>query len=281
MKHIAVLLTVYNRKESTIRCLEGVYTQIIPNNIAIDIYMTEDGCTDGTPESVKEKFPKVNIIHGNGNLYWNRGMWEAWQAAITKHSYDYFLWLNDDTFTYSNMISALLNIAEKKNNKAIIIGPTIDANGKNIHTYGGRKGKELVPLNGDIQECETFNGNIVLIPASVYNTLGCNDPYFHHSLGDLDYGLRARQKGIKIYQIGVPVGECNRHERIMNWCNPEIKLNERWRILHQPTGYPPKEVWHFNKRHYGFVKAIYYIFTTYVRCLFPNIWIKMNKANWI
>lgn len=281
MKYIAVLLTVFNRKESTIRCLEGVYTQIIPEDFAIDIYMTDDGCTDGTPESIRANFPNVNIIQGNGKLYWNRGMWKAWQAAIKTRNYDYYLWLNDDTFTYSHMIKSLLNVATKKNNKAIIIGPTIDANGKNIHTYGGRKGKNLVPLNGNLQECDTFNGNIVLIPKYVYEKIGCNDPYFHHSLGDLDYGLRARKIGINIYQLGIPIGECDRHNHIMKWCDPQIPITKRWKILHSPTGYPPREIWHFNKRHYGFVKAIYYIFTTYVRCLFPNIWIKMNKANWI
>ena len=67
---------------------------------------------------------------------------------------------------------------------------------KKIHTYGGRINKKLVPLNGKLQKCETFNGNIVLIPHYVHELIGFNDPYFHHSLGDLDYGMRANKAGI-------------------------------------------------------------------------------------
>ena len=139
----------------------------------------------------------------------------------------------------------------------------------------------LVPLNEGVQECDTFNGNIVLIPLSVYKILGTNDPYFHHSMGDLDYGMRSRKEGLKIYQLGSAVGECDRHERIMKWCDSEVSLPVRWRALHKATGYPPKEVFYFYQRHYGFCKAVFHVITTYTRCFFPSLWVKMNRANWI
>ena len=81
MKQIAVLLTVFNRKEKTLLCLKNLYQQTLPNEYRIDIYLTNDGCTDGTPEAVKEQYPQVNIINAQGNLYWNRGMHLAWQTA--------------------------------------------------------------------------------------------------------------------------------------------------------------------------------------------------------
>lgn len=121
----------------------------------------------------------------------------------------------------------------------------------------------------------------MLIPDYVYERLGFNDPYFHHSLGDLDYGMRANKAKIGIYQLGKAVGECDRHGYIMKWCNPEISLFQRWKALFHPTGYPPKEVFYFNKRHSGIVRAIVCVATTFFRCLMPKLWIKMNKANWI
>ena len=73
MKSIAVLLTVFNRKEKTLQCLGNLYKQLPIQGYSVDIYLTNDGCTDGTPEAIAQKFPEVNIIHSKGNLFWNRG----------------------------------------------------------------------------------------------------------------------------------------------------------------------------------------------------------------
>ena len=43
MKHIAVLLTVFNRKEKTLLCLKNLYQQTIPYEYQMDIYLTNDG----------------------------------------------------------------------------------------------------------------------------------------------------------------------------------------------------------------------------------------------
>lgn len=281
VKTIAVLLAVHNRRDKTLNCLQNLFSQKVSYGYEIQVYLTDDGCSDGTPETVKKNFPQVHIIKGDGNLFWNRGMWTAWNAAVKDKRYDYFLWLNDDTYTYPEMLDSLVKVSESKENKAIIVGPTVDTKERNTHTYGGRKDKKLIPLDGTLQQCDTFNGNIVLIPDYVYVRLGCNDPYFHHSLGDLDYGMRANEAGIGIYQLGMAVGECDRHGHIMKWCDPEVSLFNRWKVLFHPTGYPPKEVFYFNKRHYGIAKAMVRVVATFLRCLMPGLWIKMNKANWI
>ena len=103
MQTIAVLLTVFNRKDKTLECLKRLYSQLPINGYQVDVYLTDDGCTDGTSEAVASQFPEVHIIQGSGNLYWNRGMYAAWREAA-KNDYDYYLWLNDDTYVYSNML---------------------------------------------------------------------------------------------------------------------------------------------------------------------------------
>lgn len=74
MKRIAVLLTVFNRKEQTLLCLQRLQDQPSPEEFKIVTYLTNDGCTDGTPEAVRREFPDVHIINGDGNLFWNRGI---------------------------------------------------------------------------------------------------------------------------------------------------------------------------------------------------------------
>lgn len=276
MKNLAVILTVFNRKEKTLRCLHQL-SKIDKHGVNIDIYLTNDGCTDGTPEAVAAQFPQVVIINGNGNLFWNRGMYVAWDRAAKEKDYDYYLWLNDDTFVYDFMLVSLLNAAVETNSKAIIVGAT-QSTDKTHFTYGGRLLKGQLPKpSGKLQQIQYFNGNIVLVPKFVYMTLGNLDYYFTHSKGDFDYGMRANKAGIKMFQVGEYLGECDLHPTLDKWCDPTIPFTQRWKMLHRPNGMPPKEIYHLNLRHRGFVSAVIHYFTVYLRCVFPQLWDKRNK----
>lgn len=280
MKTIAILLTVFNRKEKTLECLKRIYGQENIEDVKVDIYLTNDGCTDGTPQVVKELFPKVNIVEGNGNLYWNRGMYTAWEEAA-KQNYDFYLWLNDDTYTYPQMIQSLLDSSQKHTDSCIIIGATQDTNHQQA-TYGGRlqNGKIPFSLYEEI-EVNHFNGNIVLIPRKVFQILGNLDYTFTHSKGDFDYGMRAKKAGIKMFQVASFLGECDLHESIDKWCDPQIPFGQRWKLLHRPNGMPPNETFHLEKRHYGIAKALFHYCTIHIRCAFPSLWIKLNKTQQI
>ena len=276
MKTLAVLLTVHNRRDKTLECLQLLYIQLPMESYQVDVYLTDDGSTDGTPEAVKEQFPDVHIINGNGNLFWNRGMYTAWQEAAKK-DYDFYLWLNDDTYVYSNMLCALLKASSVKKDMAIIVGATLSLDRKKI-TYGGRLVNGKIPTpDGILTSVQYFNGNIVLVPRYVYNKLGNLDYYFTHSKGDFDYGLRALKAGIEMYQVGECLGECDIHETLDKWCNPEVPFVQRWKMLNRPNGMPPKETFHLERRHRGLFIAIFHYITIHIRCMFPNIWIRINK----
>ena len=66
------------------------------DKIDLNVYLVDDGSTDGTSEAVKKNFPQVNIIKGDGTLFWNGGMRVAFSKAM-ESEHDYYLWLNDDT----------------------------------------------------------------------------------------------------------------------------------------------------------------------------------------
>lgn len=278
MKSIAVLLTVFNRKEKTLQCLSNLFNQEIPQGYSLDVYLTNDGCTDGTPQAVKELFPQVKIIDGDGNLFWNRGMWTAWDAASKAKDYDFYFWLNDDTFLYDEAVLKLVNTSIKYEDKAIIVGVT-ESLDKTHTTYGGRIPKKGIPeVNGEESKCVSFNGNIVLIPKYVYDSIGKMDPYYSHSYGDFDYGFTATKYNVAIYQTGTYLGACDEHPTLSTWCNPEVPLRKRWMALHRPNGQPPKEVFHFESKFLGVRKAIFHYFTTYLHCLVPQLWGVLGKA---
>ena len=103
--NIAVLLTVYNRKEKTLRCLNSLKEShsLAGSKIQYKIFLTDDGCTDGTSEALEnaELQMPMSVLKGNGSLYWNGGMINSWSAALqSEEHYDGYLWLNDDVVLY-------------------------------------------------------------------------------------------------------------------------------------------------------------------------------------
>lgn len=273
---IAVILTVHNRRETTIKCLSIISNLLLPDNCLLKIYITDDGCTDGTSEEVKNKFPNVIIIKGDGNLFWNRGMIAAWKRAA-KDDCDFYLWLNDDTMVYEDLFTSIYGLSSEKQHKSIVVG-ACEFNGR--YTYGGRNfdGTVAVPNLESAAKVKNFNGNIVWIPKYVFEKVGYLDPYYRHSWGDVDYGLRAIKLGIESYQVDHYLGSCSRHETFSKWCNPDVPLIERLKAINKPTGLAPREVFHYEKQHIGFFTAMFHFVTVYVRCFFPNIWIRLGKA---
>lgn len=248
MQTIAVLLTVHNRREKTLCCLHNLFRQQLPDGYLMDVYLTDDGCTDGTPEAIRIQYPQVRIVQGNGNLFWNRGMFKAWEAAAKAKDYDFYLWLNDDTNLSENGLTVLLNSSEQKENKSIIVGTTKSANQK-ITTYGGYANGKLVSPNGRLQLCDTFNGNCILIPKHIHNIVGNLDWTFRHAIGDMDYGYRAKHAGLKSYITPQYIGYCENNPKLPAWARKEIPLLKRIKNLYSPLGYAePIPFFHFEKK---------------------------------
>ena len=122
MVTIAVLMTCHNRKTKTLQCLRSLFEQDDLNKTySIKVFLVDDGSTDGTAKAVTTNFPMITLIKGNGELYWNRGMYTAW-ANATLVKPDCFLWLNDDSALYTDGLKNMLAAAMLTNYQAIICG---------------------------------------------------------------------------------------------------------------------------------------------------------------
>ena len=111
-KRVAVLLTCHNRKAKTLDCLASFYRAVFPAGYTFDIFLTDDGSTDGTKDAVKKLYPQITIINGSGNLFWAGGMRLAWETAMGEYSYDAFLLLNDDVMLNSRFLLNLMKTEE-------------------------------------------------------------------------------------------------------------------------------------------------------------------------
>jgi len=277
---IATIITCHNRKEKTVNCLTNLMNQDVIADIDLSIYLVDDGSTDGTGDVAKQKFPRVTALQGDGLLYWNGGMRLAFSEAM-KNDYDYYLWLNDDTFLYSDAVKLLLETSKNMKQK---IGGDVIATGtiKDIETgeviYGGRNQKsKLQPLkfillenSAEPQQCDTFNGNVVLIPRNVTKEIGnISSEFSKQHGGDFDYGLRAKYAGFESWVAPGIIGTCSSNPIEGTIFDTSLSLKERRKKMNTPRGVPPAKEWMiFAKRHAGLLWPIYWL-KTIVRVLFP------------
>ena len=87
---LAVLLTCRNRREKTLGCLRALFADKFSIPHRLDVLLLDDGSTDGTVAAISAEFPAVEIVLGDGNLFWNRAMHQLFQLALHR-GYDAYL----------------------------------------------------------------------------------------------------------------------------------------------------------------------------------------------
>ncbi|MFB2918682.1 glycosyltransferase family 2 protein [Aerosakkonema funiforme] len=286
MNHVplAILIACYNRRDQTLKCLQALYEQ----NVSCDVYLVDDASSDGTSDAVRANYPTVKLIQGKGNLFWGGGMRLAFSEAL-KVGYDYYLWLNDDTTLEADAIAKLLDthhkLASQGYPNSIVVGSTRDPVTKKP-TYGGqvrynrwrRLKFKLVEPGEQPQQCQTMNGNCVLIPAAVAEKVGNIDDAFPHQLGDYDYGLRARQKGCLVWIAPGYIGTCSRNSYSGSWKDSNQPLAKRLEKVFSLKGMEPREWKIYTKRHGGIFWYLYWIFP-YLRVIISSVFKQMDYSS--
>ncbi len=284
IKHVAILLTCFNRKHKTLEALKNLGDQEIPGDLKLDIFLVDDGSTDGTGIEVSKKYPEVNLIKGEGNLYWNQGMRLAWNKAMESYDYDFYLLLNDDTVLYLDAISRLIevekSIKDESGTTGIIVGSTMDPVTKML-TYGGNnrlsgflgKGFRFARVApGDKPKiCDTFNANCALISSDIVSNIGILSERFTHGMGDYDYGLRAQEAGYHCWVMPGYAGTCQTNDITNTWLDSKVSLKKRIFLRNSPKGMPAEEWLYFVKRHAGHLWLLAWLQLN-LRLYFPRAW---------
>ncbi len=278
---IAVLITVFNRREKTLCCLESLSKQVLPNNIELKTFVTDDNSTDGTTAALKIFYPEVELFKGTGFLYWAGGMRFTFEHS-SFYPADYYLLLNDDTVLHENAIKTLVqSINEKATQPAICIGSTKDNESQQI-SYGGRKlthskkwKSNIAYSNNECVQCDFGNANIMLISKKIIDKIGFLSDDYTHSLADYDYTLTAKKAGFELLVAPGFLGEC-KDDHGNNWKPATVPLKERIKYLKSPTGLAYKEYLIFIKKHFP-LSYPSSIAKLWLKTFFPFIWDGLKK----
>ena len=267
--NVTAILACHNRRDVTLRCLASYFGQAHQPGIQLDAVLVDDGSTDGTAEAVLRSFPNVEVVAGDGTLYWAGAMALAERIA-RRQDPDYLLWLNDDVVLDPKALKTLIDTAEAEARPCIAVGALRDPSTGEL-TYSGirRKGRhplrvEPVPPAEQPVAVETFNGNVVLVPRDVTSEIGPLDGAFVHGAADFDFGLRATKAGVLNLVAPGTIGTCSRNTNISPWLDPSLPRRERVRLLLGPKGLPPRARGRFLRRHGGAAWPVFWL-ASYVR----------------
>jgi len=168
----------------------------------------DDGSTDGTVEAVAMEFPDVEIVRGDGSLWYTAGTNRGMDAAL-QHDLDYILAINNDQICDEKCILNLVNCAERyphsvvgallldweTPHKVFQVSPRWEVwKGGFRHWY--KQTVWTVPEKS--WEVEIIVGNCVLYPAEAVREVGLMDEKRLPQYGDAEYTPRMRRAGWRL-----------------------------------------------------------------------------------
>ena len=206
---VAIVIPTLNMRDDIIKCLGSIRNLDYPKK-NIEVIIWDNGSTDGTQTEVNKIFKemeedgckRLKIIQSDENLgvYTSR---DELFKRVNVHT-DYVLSIDDDVFLPRDCLTVLMKILQDYSD-AGVIGPRTVYDMKPDETAHGAGFVNLwlgkfsdVDVNRSI-ECDYIIGCCMLIKKQVVLDLKGFDRDYYTSHGEVDFCLRAKKKGYKIF----------------------------------------------------------------------------------
>lgn len=267
---ITILMTTFNRKDSTIRCLTSLAAAIrAARDLDVRIILADASSPDNTRAAVQKQFPDVHTLSVPSSCYWASGMRAAWKSA-QETDFDILMWLNDDVVLETHSLQALAALSHELPRKSIIVGAFHEPDSANISYGGARLGprfrrlsfKKVLPSTRP-QPIDSANGNLVWIPRATDLIVGGFPAKYTHGMADNAYTLEARRRGIGVFLAPNTLGSCESNSICGTWRDKSLSARARLALIRSPKGLPFAQYWRFCVR-YGGTTGLLYALKPYV-----------------
>ena len=218
---ISIVIVNWNVRDFLERCLDSIFRNV--GELSFEVIVVDNCSRDGSVMMVEERFPSVRIIRNANNAGFCRGNNQG--IAISKG--DYLLLLNPDTEIEERALEALIDFASEHRDVGVV-GPMLlypknysMPNGSRFPTFWSEflaKSGLADLLVGLLHMRNWYNlryfgrqsfagpayvdfvsGACMLIRREVINQIGGLDERFFMFYDEVDFCLRARRAGWRVY----------------------------------------------------------------------------------
>lgn len=199
MSKRTVIIPVHNRRETTLACLRHL---LATGDLGrCHVIVVDDGSSDGTSAAVRAEFPQVEILRGDGNLWWTGAIALGMHHANTAGA-DAVCWLNDDCLPAAGTLDALF--VEACAAPGQVVAPACyNADTRELvpNAFLGRT--RVIPTAAGKSHADGLSGFCVALPRAVWAAIGMPDAQeFPHYFGDNAYTLTAARAGFPVLLLG-------------------------------------------------------------------------------
>jgi len=201
----SIVIPVHNCVDLTRQCLAAVKDNT--DGIPYEVVVVDDGSTDGTAEFLAELKPPFRSISNDGNL----GFARSCNAGAWATTGEYVLFLNNDTVPLPGWLLPMIECMQE-HRKAGIVGSKLLYPDKDLIQHAGLAFDERKDpyhiyrcLPSDFpevnleRECQAVTGACFLVRRSLFTALDGFDVVFRNGLEDVDFCLRARERGYEVW----------------------------------------------------------------------------------
>ncbi len=206
---VSIIIPTLNSKIELTKCFHSIRSLDYPKKF-MEIIIWDNGSTDGTQgeinrnfaEMKKEGWKRLNMIQSETNLGGFTSRDELFNR-VDKNA-DYVLNIDDDVLLPVDTLNTLLGVFHS-DSKVGIVGPrTVYDMRPDMTAHGAGFVNLWIGRYRDIDasslmECDYVIGCCMLIKKDVISELNGLDRDYYTSHGEVDFCLRAKKKGYKIF----------------------------------------------------------------------------------
>jgi N-acetylglucosaminyl-diphospho-decaprenol L-rhamnosyltransferase len=211
---LSVIVVNWNTCRLLEACLQSV--DAARHDLAVEVFVVDNGSTDGSVDLVRQRFPAVELIANAGN----RGFSAANNQAVERARGRYLLLLNSDAAVETDALRTLVAYANE-HPEAGVIGPKLLNPDGTLQPSGGHfptpastvasllglnrlTGRPRYGTTRDYSkpaEVDEVSGAAMLIRRGVIDQIGGLDEGFAWGYEDVDFCLRARRAGWRVHYV--------------------------------------------------------------------------------
>lgn len=204
MTQISILTVTYNAKVFITGFLDSVF-DVDVEGIDLQLYVIDNGSTDGTQDIVKSRFPQVTLIENDENNYTR-----ALNVGIAASSGDFVLIANNDAYVDGQWLQGLLSVINNSDKIAAVQSKIFFTGGQKLNSVGVEEVehfyfKDIGFDEPDSQvhalpaQREYLTGGSVMFRREALEDIGPWDEEYIMFMEDVEYSARARAAGWELW----------------------------------------------------------------------------------